>query len=68
MYGNSLGVPQDSATAACYLPNAASHGSSQRVLLPPEFHSSKLFFKNVDIRHFVIEPLFQPGTTTSTQH
>jgi len=29
---------------------------------PPEFHSQNLFFNNVDIRHFVIEPLFQLGT------
>ena len=29
---------------------------------PPAFHSDKLYFQNVDIRHFVIEPLFDYGT------
>ena len=33
---------------------------------PPAFHSNKLYFNNnVDIRHFVIEPLFLPGTFTT---
>jgi len=27
---------------------------------PPAFHSNNLWFSNVDIRHFVIEPLFLP--------
>jgi hypothetical protein len=29
---------------------------------PPAFHSVNLFFDNVSIRHYVIEPLFKPGT------
>ncbi len=28
----------------------------------PAFHSMNLFFDNVDIRHYVIDPLFQPNT------
>ena len=28
---------------------------------PPAFHSDNLFFKNVDIRHYVVEPLTYPG-------
>jgi len=33
--------------------------TAERILFPPAFHSDNLFFNNVDIRHFVIEPLFQ---------
>lgn len=63
MYGNSLGVPLDSKANTCYLPNAAiAWKQPNGFYYPPEFHSKNLFFNNVDIRHFVIEPLFQPGT------
>ena len=64
MYGNSLGVPQDSSSHTCYLPNAAiAWKQSNGFYYPPAFNSQKLFFNsNVDIRHFVIEPLFQTGT------
>ena len=48
----------------CYLPNAAiawkqPNGFNAH---PPAFHSDNLFFDNVDIRHYVISPLFQPNT------
>jgi hypothetical protein len=64
MYGNSLGLPQDSASQTCYLPNAAiAWKQSNAFYYPPEFHSKNLYFNtNVDIRHFVIEPLFQTGS------
>jgi cell migration-inducing and hyaluronan-binding protein len=29
---------------------------------PPAFHSKNLFFHNVDLRHYVIDPLFLDGT------
>ena len=29
---------------------------------PPAFRSQNLFFKDVDIRHYVVEPLTFPGT------
>ena len=31
---------------------------------PPAFHSANLFFSGVDIRHFVVSPLFLEGTLT----
>jgi hypothetical protein len=46
-----------------YLPNAAiAWKQPNGFFYPPAFHSSSLYFDNVDIRHFVIEPLFNPGT------
>ncbi len=51
---------------ACYLPNAAiAWKQSNGFFYPPAFHSDHLFFNNVDIRHFVIEPLFNFGTFTT---
>src|ERR1035438_97742 len=48
------------------MPNAAiAWKQSNGFYYPPAFHSNKLFFNNVDIRHFVIEPLFQPNTFTT---
>lgn len=70
LYGNEIGVPADPATPpanpTCYLPNAAiAWKQSNGFFYPPAFHSDKLFFENVDIRHFVIEPLFNFGTFTT---
>jgi hypothetical protein len=62
MYGAINGMPQD-AKGACYLPNAAIGWKQPNgFFYPPTFHSDNLMFKNVDIRHFVIEPLMLPGT------
>ena len=62
MYGRALGVPRNDADQ-CYLPNAAIGWKQPNgFYYPPAFHSRNLFFDKVDIRHFVIEPLFQPGT------
>src|SRR5262249_58509571 len=61
MYGRVLGVPRDGNS--CYLPNAAiAWKQPNGFYYPPAFHSRNLFFQDVDIRHFVIEPLFQPNT------
>jgi len=61
MYGRVLGMPRDGST--CYLPNAAiAWKQPNGFYYPPAFHSRNLFFQNVDIRHFVIEPSFVPGT------
>ena len=56
-------VPGGTDPKACYLPNAAI-GWKQRngFFYPPAFHSKNLFFDNVDLRHYVIVPLFQPNT------
>ncbi len=68
IYGNgaSIGVATDPASPIgpnCYLPNAAiAWKQPNGFFYPPAFHSTNLFFDNVDIRHYVIDPLFKPGT------
>ncbi len=66
MYGNVTGVPLDPLAASdsqVYLPNAAiAWKQPNGFYYPPAFDSKNLFFNNVDIRHFVIEPLFNTGT------
>jgi cell migration-inducing and hyaluronan-binding protein len=58
-----LGVPKDPATGKCYLPNAAiAWKQPNGFFYPPAFHSTNLFFNNVDIRHYVIAPLFDQNT------
>lgn len=62
MYASSVGVPRDlrnpNSEHPCYLPNAAIGWKQPNgFYYPPAFHSNNLFFDNVDIRHFVIEPL-----------
>jgi hypothetical protein len=57
--GKELGMPYDANKQTCYLPNAAiAWKQPNGFFYPPAFHSRNLFFDNVDIRHFVIEPLF----------
>jgi len=61
----NYGVLQDKASSSCYLPNAAIGWKQPNgFFYPPAFHSNNLWFSNVDIRHFVIEPLFKPITPT----
>ena len=51
------------AAGTGYLPNAAiGWKQSNGFYYPPAFHSRGLLFRNVDIRHYVVEPLFFPGT------
>ena len=58
--GQMLGMPYDPINKVCYLPNAAiAWKQPNGFYYPPAFHSENLFFNNVDIRHFVIEPLFK---------
>jgi len=48
------------ATSSCYLPNAAiAWKQPNGFFYPPSFHSANLYFGNVGIRHFVIQPLFK---------
>jgi cell migration-inducing and hyaluronan-binding protein len=50
----------------CYMPNAAIGWKQPNgFYYPPAFHSANLFFHNVDIRHFVVTPLFVEGTLTT---
>lgn len=66
MYGRVLGMPYDSSTDTCYLPNAAiAWKQPNGFYYPPSFHSDNLYFEDVDIRHFVIDPLFTPGTRST---
>src|SRR5262245_53318558 len=63
MYGRTAGILWDPVKKACYLPNAAiAWKQPNGFYYPPSFHSRNLFFNNVDIRHLVVEPLFNPGT------
>ena len=49
--------------SGCYLPNAAiAWKQPNGFYYPPAFHSKNLYFNNVAIRHFVIEPQFKSGT------
>ena len=55
----NFGVLQDKNQTYCYVPNAAIGWKQPNgFYYPPAFHSNNLWFQNVDIRHFVIEPLF----------
>jgi cell migration-inducing and hyaluronan-binding protein len=48
------------ANSSCYLPNAAiAWKQPNGFFYPPSFHSANLYFGNVGIRHFVIQPLFK---------
>ena len=61
MYNSGVlpGVPKDK-NGSCYLPNAAIGWKQPNgFFYPPAFHSTNLFFSNVDIRHYVVDPLFQ---------
>ena len=63
MYGHSVGLLQSPDKKSCYMPNAAIAWKQENgFYYPPAFHSKNLAFSNVDIRHFVIEPLFKPYT------
>src|SRR6185503_19110286 len=66
MYFGTAGVRkymEGSEKGTGYLPNAAiGWKQSNGFYYPPAFHSRKLFFKDVDIRHYVVEPLTFPGT------
>jgi hypothetical protein len=58
--GKELGMPYDPIKKLCYLPNAAiAWKQPNGFYYPPAFHSRNLFFDKVDVRHFVIEPLFK---------
>lgn len=66
MYGQVLGLPllKSQTDTTCYMPNAAiAWKQPNGFYYPPAFHSDNLFFNNVSIRHYVIEPLFSPKPT-----
>ena len=52
------GLPKDSS-GTCYLPNAAiAWKQPNGFYYPPAFHSQNLMFRNTNIRHYLIEPIF----------
>ena len=66
MYGHTIGLlqgtpdPTKPMVKECYIPNAAIAWKQENgFYYPPAFYSRNLVFDNVDIRHFVIEPLFK---------
>ncbi len=64
--GKALGLPWDPVDKRCYMPNAAIGWKQPNgFYYPPAFHSANLYFSEVDIRHYVIEPLFVEGTYTT---
>jgi hypothetical protein len=71
IYGaNTQGVRKGPPSNPCYLPNAAiAWKQPNGFFYPPAFHSVNLFFDNVDIRHYVIDPLFKaPDGVTPDQN
>lgn len=68
MYTRTLGIPVDGETGRCVLPNAAIGWKQPNgFYYPPSFHSDKLYFDNVGIRHYVLQPLWKPGTHETDQ-
>lgn len=67
LYWRAQGIPrakEDPYRGQCILPNAAIGWKQPNgFYYPPAFHSRNLFFNDVDIRHFIIVPLFKPGTS-----
>ena len=65
-YWRAQGIPrakEDPYKHRCVLPNAAIGWKQPNgFYYPPAFHSRNLFFNDVDIRHFIIVPIFKPGT------
>jgi hypothetical protein len=67
MNGYNLGVlqapPTNNSANTCILPNAAiAWKQPNGFYYPPAFHSDNIFFNNVDIRHYVIQPLYLPNS------
>ncbi|HET7290098.1 MAG TPA: hypothetical protein VFJ67_06620, partial [Thermodesulfobacteriota bacterium] len=67
-YTRVPGIPVNKTKNACVLPNAAIGWKQPNgFFYPPGFHSEKLYFHNVDIRHYVLEPLWDAGTYTTNE-
>ncbi len=60
MYGTPLATLVVKDADKCWLPNAAiAWKQPNGFYYPPAFHMDNLFFDDVDLRHYVINPLFQ---------
>ncbi len=66
--GRGVGIPRAKEKPykkECVLPNAAIGWKQPNgFYYPPAFYSQNLYFDNVDLRHFIIIPLFHAGTYT----
>ncbi len=68
IYTRVPGIPINKANNTCVLPNAAIGWKQPNgFYYPPAFHSENLFFHEVDVRHYVLEPLWEPGTYTTNE-
>lgn len=69
IYGFTTSGVRKARDGSCYLPNAAvAWKQPNGFIYPPAFHSTNLFFNNVAIRHYVIEPRFEaPQGVTGEQ-
>jgi len=74
LYARMMAVPK-AGDGTCYLPNAAIGWKQPNgFYYPPAFHSSNLFFQDVDIRHYLIRPffaangLYQTDSDQAAQH
>lgn len=66
IYFRTPGLRKNLTAKSCYMPNAAIGWKQPNgFYYPPNFHSDNLVFDNVDIRHFVISPLYKAGTYIS---
>jgi hypothetical protein len=67
LYRRAQGIPRAKEApykGQCIQPNAAIGWKQPNgFYYPPAFHSRNLFFNDVDIRHFIIVPLFKAGTS-----
>jgi len=65
---SAFGRTKDPFSGNCYIPNAAiAWKQPNGFFYPPAFHTTNLFFDNVAIRHYVIDPLFKaPNGVTGT--
>lgn len=66
LYSRTPGIirgKEGNTTGKCIFPNAAIGWKQPNgFYYPPAFHSTDLYFDDVDIRHFVIVPVYKPGT------
>lgn len=68
MYAGVVGIRLNKSLASNdpargYMPNAGIGWKQPNgFYYPPAFHSDNLFFRNVDIRHYLLEPMLLPGT------
>lgn len=66
LYARMMAIPKTSS-GTCYLPNAAIGWKQPNgFYYPPAFHSSNLFFQDVDIRHYLIRPFFSTSGLYAT--